>query len=53
MRRTYEDENEENRLGGSVHDQVTHDIFAALGGVFAHVKLEKRLDGMGVIDADG
>ena len=36
----------------SFEDQVTHYIFAALGGVLAHVELEKRLDRVSVVDAD-
>ena len=35
-----------------VHHQVSHDIFAALRRVLAHIELEKRLNGMSVIDAD-
>jgi len=31
---------------------VTHNVFATLRRIFAHVKLEKRLDGVGVVDAD-
>jgi hypothetical protein len=32
--------------------QVIHDVFATLRGVLTHVELEKRLNGVSVIDAD-
>ena len=35
------------------NDQVAHDVFTTLRRVLAHVELEKRLDGVCIIDADG
>ena len=36
-----------NRL---FNDQMIHNVFAALGRIFAHIELQKRLDDVSVIN---